>query len=1084
MILDAKDYMKIPGSIALKLCFYLVAIAAVAAPAMPATLSAAPAAVDFQYSPGETQPQPVIVTVTASDGSSPALTVTLTPGAGTPSALFPQPLVAGDTMQVYYNNATFETLVNQPGTYTAAISVSASGFTALTVPVTFTIGAAVSILPSPASLTFTVPPGPAVQTVALAGNNGLAVGFSVSVSTTTGGNWLTAAANASFTPATLTVTVNADNDPAGTYQGSFAITPATGAVVTIPITFQVGTNALSASPASMAFNYTVGGTTPPAQVLQLSSAFSNDTYAAQAASTGNWLLLNGVTTQISGSLPASLNVTVKTAGLAAGNYEGSITATDADGGAQTIAVTLVVGGISSIANPSSLTFVAQEGGSPPAGQTLVVASIVNTSYTVTLNQTWLSVSAASGPPPSDLTVTANPTGLKTGTYIGEVQIKLGANVQDVQVTLIVSAGAVLNTTPGSFIFNYFGGDTPPAPLALDVNVSSLPPQSFTVAGGVPSWLQIAPSGSSLTTPTTLTVGLAPQTLASGTYVADIILTPAGAGGVPVVVPVLLTVESAIGVVSNPASLSFSAAAGGAPLSQTIAVTASSATAFTASASTASGSWLSVSPTSGIANTLGAALTVTADATHLAEGAYQGTVTLTTSGGVVTLVPVAFAVAASSGSIAISPSTLAFTYTLKGAVPAAQSVQIAGAQSFTASAATTTGGAWLAVTPTSGTGNATLSVSVSPAALAAGTYSGSITVTPAAGAAQVVAVTLTVSAAASLNATPNPLAFAYTAGNPPPAAQTVSVTATGPAVAFTATAASTGWLSVTQSAATTPSTLTVSANPANLGAGSYAGSVTLSGGSGTLQLTINVALTVTAPTPNIGAVVNAASYLTGGVSPGEIVTIFGTSLGPATGVSSTVVKGYIPTTVANATVTFNGYPGPILYASALQINAIVPYELAGSSNVSIEVTFGSARSNSPTLAVVSSAPGIFSADGSGKGAGAILDTNYNLVSTGNPVSAGSAIQIFATGEGQTAPGGVDGLIEPLSLPLPAPLLAAAVTIGGVAADILYVGAAPGLVAGALQVNVIVPPGVAAGPAPLFLSFGGIDNSQAGITVNIK
>jgi hypothetical protein len=52
----------------------------------------------------------------------------------------------------------------------------------------------------------------------------------------------------------------------------------------------------------------------------------------------------------------------------------------------------------------------------------------------------------------------------------------------------------------------------------------------------------------------------------------------------------------------------------------------------------------------------------------------------------------------------------------------------------------------------------------------------------------------------------------------------------------------------------------------------------------------------------------------------------------------------------------------------------------------------------------------------------LDVHYNLVSASNPVSGGSAvIQIFATGQGQTKPGGVDGLIEPLTLPLPAPLL---------------------------------------------------------------
>jgi uncharacterized protein (TIGR03437 family) len=313
---------------------------------------------------------------------------------------------------------------------------------------------------------------------------------------------------------------------------------------------------------------------------------------------------------------------------------------------------------------------------------------------------------------------------------------------------------------------------------------------------------------------------------------------------------------------------------------------------------------------------------------------------------------------------------------------------------------------------------------------------------------------------------------------------VAVTSTGAAVTFTATASSNGWLSVTQSGATTPATLSVSVNPANLGAGSYNGSIALSGGSGTLPLNITVTLTVMAPLPVIGSVANAASYLAGGISPGEIVTIFGTSLGPTTGVSSTINKGFIPTTVANVTVTFNGYPGPILYAGAGQINAIVPYELFGASNASVEVAFGSARSNSVTLAVVSAAPAIFSANASGQGPGAILDVNYQLVTASNPVSVGATIQVFATGQGQTSPGGVDGLIEPLTLPLPAPLLNAGATIGGIPATIQYVGAAPGLVAGALQVNIVVPNGVAAGAAPLFISFGGNYNSQTGITVAIQ
>jgi uncharacterized protein (TIGR03437 family) len=134
-------------------------------------------------------------------------------------------------------------------------------------------------------------------------------------------------------------------------------------------------------------------------------------------------------------------------------------------------------------------------------------------------------------------------------------------------------------------------------------------------------------------------------------------------------------------------------------------------------------------------------------------------------------------------------------------------------------------------------------------------------------------------------------------------------------------------------------------------------------------------------------------------------------------------------------------------------------------------------------VVASAPGVFSANATGTGPGAILDTNYHLVSATNPVSRGAAIQIYATGEGLTIPTGIDGKIAATVLPLPYPRLAAAVLIGGQPAEILYIGAAPGLVAGVLQVNARIPDGVASGTVPLILTIGS-NSSQPGLTVAVQ
>jgi hypothetical protein len=142
-------------------------------------------------------------------------------------------------MQVYLDTGTFDQLASQPGTYTAAIAVTATGFPSLTVPVTLTVGAAISIIASPVSLTFSVPSGPTVQAIQLSGSGGAAVSFSVTSSVSGTGNWLTASANVSYTPATLTVTVDPLNLTAGTYNGNVTVTPSSGAVVAIPVTLQL-----------------------------------------------------------------------------------------------------------------------------------------------------------------------------------------------------------------------------------------------------------------------------------------------------------------------------------------------------------------------------------------------------------------------------------------------------------------------------------------------------------------------------------------------------------------------------------------------------------------------------------------------------------------------------------------------------------------------------------------------------------------------------------------------------------------------------------------------------------------------------
>jgi len=235
------------------------------------------------------------------------------------------------------------------------------------------------------------------------------------------------------------------------------------------------------------------------------------------------------------------------------------------------------------------------------------------------------------------------------------------------------------------------------------------------------------------------------------------------------------------------------------------------------------------------------------------------------------------------------------------------------------------------------------------------------------------------------------------------------------------------------------------------------------------------------------VVNAGSFQSGGVAaPGEMISIFGTGIGPATGTLWQFVNGVAQTTLAQTQVLFNGTPAPLIYVSARQINAIVPYEVAGQSVVYMQVSYQGNPTNSVALNVAATAPALFTADGSGSNGGAILNQDSTLNTASNPAAAGTILQIFATGEGVTDPPSLDGMLNDQPYPsptFPIPAAQVSVTIGGQPAPVKFAGTAPGGVAGFLQVNAEVPSGLAPGPQPIVLKIGNA-SSPAGVTVSVE
>ena len=202
---------------------------------------------------------------------------------------------------------------------------------------------------------------------------------------------------------------------------------------------------------------------------------------------------------------------------------------------------------------------------------------------------------------------------------------------------------------------------------------------------------------------------------------------------------------------------------------------------------------------------------------------------------------------------------------------------------------------------------------------------------------------------------------------------------------------------------------------------------------------------------VSSVTNGASNISGPVSPGEIVVISGSGLGPAQLAQYHIgTSGIVETQLAGTQVFFNGTPAPIIYTWATQVAAVVPYSLSGVS-AQVTVSYQGQPSGAVSVPIAASAPGIFTLDSTGKGPAAVVNQDGSINSASTPAKAGDFISIYATGEGQTSPTGIDG--KPATVPLPQPNLSVTVTIGGQVVKPQYAGGAYGEVAGVLQVNEI-------------------------------
>jgi len=238
-----------------------------------------------------------------------------------------------------------------------------------------------------------------------------------------------------------------------------------------------------------------------------------------------------------------------------------------------------------------------------------------------------------------------------------------------------------------------------------------------------------------------------------------------------------------------------------------------------------------------------------------------------------------------------------------------------------------------------------------------------------------------------------------------------------------------------------------------------------------------------PVFSAAGIVNAAGYQGGGVAPGEIITIFGSAIGPPTLATMRLNSaGLVDNSLADTRVLFDGVPAPLVYVSQNQNSVVVPYAVAGKSTTQVQVEYKGLKSEPVTLRVLPAIPGIFTLDSSGKDQAAALNEDATVNSAANPARRGSIVVLYATGEGQTNPPGVDGKV--IAGEFPKPVLPVSARIGGVPAEILYAGAAPGLVSGVMQVNVRVPVTINPGNTVSIVLTVGSTDSQPGVTIAVR
>jgi len=618
------------------------------------------------------------------------------------------------------------------------------------------------------------------------------------------------------------------------------------------------------------------------------------------------------------------------------------------------------------------------------------------------------------------------------------------------------------------------------------------PQESTIQVATGNWLTVTPLGSS----SSLTLSFNTSGLAPGNYTGTIVATPVLPETLRDFLPGSVTIRVTLNVSEQPTitvtPIRLDSVAGTTSSDITGFVVRSNGTAAIFATRTTTedgGNWLSVDTPTGSSTVT---VKVNANPAGLPGGIYRGTVFVQGPRNTVEVPVGLYVYPFPKSPMQAEPASINFIREIGSTGTFSNSIAnfTNKAGPILVSVRADNPGNWLTVNTFDGGLSAQVQVAVDVSAIPSGTYHATITGTAGGETAQIsVILAVYPKPVSALTINPPSLVFNTPAGVSSPV-QNVTVQSRDGAVLYRL---STG--------ADSPINSNVEFNPASGGQllapgtiglyavskppGTYRTNMTFTTTAGTVSIPVVTYITASPDKPPVlASIVNAASHTPGPIAPGEIITLRGMGIGPAATGLRLDQAGRIQADVGPDTkVWINGIPAPILYASPEQWNVVVPYELEGSATTSVKVLVNGLESKTWTVPVAAAAPGVFTIGSTGVGRGAVLNQDNTVNSTTNFAPAGTVIQIFATGAGQSVPASLTGSVSPLAgsgrtrLPVK-------VFLSGTEANVVFAGPAPGFASGALQVNAVVP--ALANPnvvktATLVLEVDGIRSAPVEVTI---